>query len=180
MANNKTDNLGRISPHSTEAEEAVLGCMLISDEAVSKAIHSLDAYSFYKKKHRIIFENIIELFNNKKNIDYISLIDILKNKKLLKDVGGSYYITGLSNEAPSFENIEYYAKIVKEKYVLRTIISVAKEISSEAFEGPRVDIRRGGSYLAPNIEFRRRKGPCPHQGGRFLHLLPPGSGLSSG
>jgi len=129
----KKDVASRLEPQSIEAEKAVLGSMLISKEAVPRAMTFLSKDSFFDRKHQIIYKNIIELFEGNSAIDSVSLLDILKKNKELEDVGGAYYITGLSNEAPSHENIEYYASIVKEKYVLRTIITVAKEMSSEAF-----------------------------------------------
>ena len=128
------DKVGRISPHSIEAEEGVLGCMLINSESIPKAIQLLDSKSFYSTNHSIIFENMVELFDNNKSIDYISLTEQLKKNKQLKNVGGSYFITGLSNNAPAAHNVEYYAQIVKEKEILRRIISVAVDISTEAYE----------------------------------------------
>ena len=124
MENDNRD-AGRISPHSIEAEEAVLGCMLINKAAVSKVIEGLDKSSFYSNPNSIIFDSIVDLFDENKNIDYISLIDSLKRKKELKAVGGAYYVTGLSKNAPSAENVEYYMQIVKEKSILRNIINVA-------------------------------------------------------
>ena len=132
--NKNIKDLGRISPHSFEAEEAVLGCMLINNEAVSKVIQELNSTSFYKSSNAIIFDSMVELFNNDMNIDYISLVDQLKKKKQLKSIGGSYFITGLSKNAPSAENVQYYIQIVKEKAILREIISVSINISSEAYD----------------------------------------------
>jgi len=135
MTDNKVkDKITRISPHSIEAEEAVLGCMLINNDSVAKAIQSLDSKSFYSSANSTIFENMKELFEKNNNIDYVSLTDQLKKKKKLDLVGGAYYITGLSNNAPSAHNVEYYADIVKEKEILRRIISVAINISTEAYE----------------------------------------------
>ena len=135
MVDNKVkDKITRISPHSIEAEEAVLGCMLINNDSVAKAIQSLDSKSFYSSANSTIFENMKELFEKNNNIDYVSLTDQLKKKKKLDLVGGAYYITGLSNNAPSAHNVEYYADIVKEKEILRRIISVAINISTEAYE----------------------------------------------
>jgi len=128
------DKIGRISPHSVEAEEGVLGCMLINSESIPKAVQLLDSKSFYNTNNSIIFENMSELFEENKNIDYISLSEQLKKNKQLKTVGGSYFITGLSNNAPSAHNVEYYVQIVKEKEILRRIISVAVDISTEAYE----------------------------------------------
>ena len=134
MVDKKVKNIGRILPHSIEAEEAVLGCMLINNNSVSKAIQMLDKTSFYKTAHSIIFENMVHLFEKNKNIDYVSLIDQLNKNKQLKEVGDSYYITGLSKNAPSAENIEYYAQIVKEKFILRRVIQVSVNISSDAYD----------------------------------------------
>ena len=134
-SNKKNDNkITRISPHSIEAEEAVLGCMLIDSESVPKAIQILDDKSFYNSANSVIFENMKELFEKNNNIDYVSLTDLLKKKKQLDLVGGTYYVTGLSNNAPSAQNVEYYANIVKEKEILRRIISVAIDISTEAYD----------------------------------------------
>ena len=97
MADNNKNTLGRIPPHSLEAEEAVLGCMLINNSSVSNAIDGLQISSFYNPSNATIFENIVELFNENLSIDYVALIDRLKKKKKLSSVGGSYYVTGLSN-----------------------------------------------------------------------------------
>ena len=121
-------------PQSIESEKAVLGSMLISKEAVPRAMNILIDNSFYDAKHQIIYKNIMELFEKNEVIDSVSLINNLKKNKELEKVGGAYYLTGLSNEAPSFENVEYYANIVKEKYILRTVISVSKEISFDAYD----------------------------------------------
>ena len=124
----------RQSPHSIEAEKAVLGCMLLNKEAISKAVQLLVKDSFYNTAHQIIFESIMELSNNQQTIDSITIIDYLNKNDNLKKVGDSYYITGLIEEAPSSENVEYYAKIVKDKYILRTIITTAIDMSSEAYD----------------------------------------------
>ena len=130
MANNKQKESGRILPHSIEAEEAVLGCMLINTNAVPKAIQILEKNSFYSTTNQIIFDSMVELFDHNKTIDYVSITDQLKKNKKLEEIGGAYFITGLSKNAPSAENIDYYAQIVKEKFILRQIIQVSRNISS--------------------------------------------------
>ncbi len=132
---NEKDNQLRIPPHSIEAEQAVLGCMLIDVESVPKAMHHLANDSFYKPAHSIIFSNMMKLFENNNTIDNISLIEQLKKTGQLDSIGGVYYVTGLSSEAPSGENVEYYAKIVKDKAILRTIISASINMSSDAYDG---------------------------------------------
>ena len=109
LASQKNKNI-RLEPQAIEAEKAVLGSMLLSKEAVPRAMTLLMPESFFDSNHKIIFKNIIQLFEDKNNkaIDSVTLIDILKKNKELDTVGGAYYITGLSNDAPSFENIEYY------------------------------------------------------------------------
>ena len=134
MANIKQKETGRILPHSLEAEEAVLGCMLINNNAVPKAIQNLEKNSFYSTINQTIYESMVELFEGNKNIDYVSLTDQLKKNKKLEEVGGAYFITGLSKNAPSAENIDYYAQIVKEKFILRQIIQVSRNISLEAYD----------------------------------------------
>ena len=165
MGNEK--DKGRISPHSIEAEEAVLGCMLINKATVSKVIEGLDKSSFYSTPNSIIFESIVDLFNQNKNIDYISLIDSLKKKKELKSVGGAYYITGLSKNAPSAENVEYYMQIVKEKSILRNIINVAVNISTDAYESQdeAIDILDKAEQTLFSISQNAQKR-------KFLHLDP--------
>ena len=74
------------------------------------------------------------MFEKGKNVDSVTLIDHLKKNKNLKKVGDSYYITGLIEEAPSSENVDYYSEIVKQKYTLRTIINTAIDMSSEAYD----------------------------------------------
>jgi len=133
MSDNKNLNGSRVEPRSLEAEKAVLGCMLIDKESVAKALEDLDHTFFYDKKNEIIFLTIKELFDSSKVIDSLSLTEALKKEKNLTKVGGAYYITGLSNDAPSTGNVEYYAKLVKDKAVLRSLISTAKEMSEDAY-----------------------------------------------
>ena len=132
--NKLKDSITKMSPHSVESEQAVLGCMLINQESVSKAIQELTSNSFYDKSNAIIFENMQKLFNDNKNIDYVSLGNQLEKNKQLEAVGGYHYLTGLANDAPSAHSVGNYAKIVKEKEILRRIISVAVNITDEAYE----------------------------------------------
>ena len=134
MKQENRKNKGRISPHNIEAEEAVLGCMLLSKNAVSKSLQSLTKESFYTTANSIIFSNMIELYDKDETIDNVTVCEQLTKNKQLKNVGGSYYITGLSNNAPTAENVDFYAKIVKEKYILRTIINTASRISTDAYD----------------------------------------------
>ena len=104
----------RKQPFSEEAEMAVLGSILIDIDAANKSMQFLNSNDFYDKKHQLIYGGLVELYNKNSNIDYVAIIEKLKKSKTLEDAGGTYYITGLTNSAPSSQNIEYYANIVKE------------------------------------------------------------------
>jgi len=123
----------RVPPHAEEAEEAVLGSMMLSSKAVSKAIQRLDHRAFYKGAHREIFKAMAKLFSNNEPIDQVSVSDKLEQKDKLEDVGGAYYITGLAESTPSAASVDYYAKIVQEKYLLRRLIQISNEVQAEAY-----------------------------------------------
>ena len=124
----------RLPPQSVEAEQAVLGCMLIDPEAAPRVFHTLTANSFYNTAHAHIYSAMSALFEKNASIDTISVTDQLKKSGKLEDVGGAYFITGLSSDAPSATNVEYYAKIVKEKEILRSIIQSAVQMSTQAYD----------------------------------------------
>lgn len=135
MAENKTEKNINLQPQSLEAEEAVLGAMMIDDDAANKAIGLLKSSSyFYKEAHRKIFEAMLVLSEESNPIDTVSVSNELKKKKSLKSVGGLYYLTGLVDKVPTAANIETYASIVKEKGILRNLISASHYMSKKAFE----------------------------------------------
>ncbi|MEC9006791.1 MAG: DnaB-like helicase N-terminal domain-containing protein, partial [Candidatus Neomarinimicrobiota bacterium] len=121
-------------PQSIEAEQAVLGSMLTTKEAVSKALQWLKPSMFYKDAHIRIASCMVDLFEKGEPIDAVSVVDRLKKKNELKGVGGAYYISGLAESVPTTANIEHYAKIVLEKSILRTLIQVSHEVSKNASE----------------------------------------------
>ncbi len=135
MDNKKSLNktIAKMMPYAPEAEKAVLGCMLINQESVSIAIQKLSSESF-EKKNSLIFKNMERLFNNNENIDYVSLGNELEKNNELELVGGYHYLTGLANNAPSAESVDYYANIVKEYEIKRRIIEVSQKINDEAYE----------------------------------------------
>jgi len=123
----------RQSPYSLSAEKAVLGCLLINKEAIHRTIHSLSINAFYEEAHKTIYAAICNMFESGQIVDSVTITDYLKKNKNLKNVGDSYYITGLVEDAPSSENVDHYSEIVKQKYTLRTIINTAIEMSTEAY-----------------------------------------------
>ena len=129
-----TKEIAKIAPRSIEAEEAVLGCILIDSKAMSKAMQILKVDDFYKASSKTIYEHMIALFDENKEIDYVTLIEKLKKTNSLDKVEGPFYITSLTKNVPSAHNIDYYAKLVKDKSTLRNIISIVRNVSEEAYE----------------------------------------------
>lgn len=133
-AGRKSMPIEKIPPQSIEAEIAVLGSMLIEEQAVAKAIEIIDESVFYKEVHRTIFKTITELFSKNSVVDMVTIIEELRKKGELEGIGGAPYITNLTSSIPTAANIEHYARIVKEKSILRQLINNATEIVQECYE----------------------------------------------
>jgi replicative DNA helicase len=126
--------LEKVPPQNLEAEMAVLGSMLMDEDAISVATESLDKDSFYKDTHKKIFEAIRDLYNANKAVDIITLTDELKRNETLDEIGGASFLTALVNSVPTAANINHYVTIVKEKYILRTLINNSTKIISICYE----------------------------------------------
>lgn len=126
--------LEKLPPQNLEAEMAVLGSMLLDEDAISVAGESLGSDSFYKGTHRKIFETIIGLYNANKPVDLITLNEELKKKEILDEVGGASFLTSLANSVPTAANIGHYVSIVKEKCILRNLINNSTRIVSLCYE----------------------------------------------
>ncbi len=113
---------------------AVLGSMLMDVDAISIATESLDKESFYKDTHKKIFEAIRDLYNANKAVDIITLTDELKRNETLDEIGGASFLTALVNSVPTSANINHYVSIVKERYILRTLINNSTKIISICYE----------------------------------------------
>jgi replicative DNA helicase len=122
-------------PAVPEIEAAVLGAMLIEKEAVSKSIELLTAESFYLKEHKIIFGAMVHLFGASEPIDTVTLYNELKKREQLDDAGGVVYISKLSQNVSSAANVEYHAKIILEKEILRGLITTSHDIARDAYSG---------------------------------------------
>jgi len=133
VANKETDLL-RVPPQSDEAEQALLGAMMLDKEAVSKALQYVTEEAFYKTTHQRIFRAMTQLFNQDQPIDQVSVTDLLKRNGDLEAVGGAYYITGLVESTPSAATAEYYAQVVLEKAILRRLIQTSAIIQTAAYE----------------------------------------------
>ncbi|MCX5711444.1 MAG: replicative DNA helicase [Candidatus Omnitrophica bacterium] len=126
--------LEKIPPQNLEAEMAVLGSMLIDEEAISIAVETLESDLFYKDSHRKIFQAIVDLYNGNKAVDLITLTNELKRSGSLDEVGGASFLTALANSVPTSANINHYVGIVKEKGILRSLINNSTRIVSLCYE----------------------------------------------
>ncbi len=126
--------IGKIPPHSIEAEQSVLGAMLLDREAIISVLESIRPEDFYKDSHREIFEAVIELFEKGEPVDLITLSEQLKQKDVLEGVGGVEYLADLSSGVPSTANAAHYAKIIQEKSFLRKLIRICSEITDMSYE----------------------------------------------
>jgi replicative DNA helicase len=124
---NLEDNLRKIPPQNLEAESSVLGGILLDNEAVNQVLELLRPEDFYRESHRKIFRAIIELTDRSEPVDLITLSDFLKIKNELDAVGGTAYLASLADFVPTAANIAYYARIVREKSILRSLISTARQ-----------------------------------------------------
>lgn len=124
----------RIPPQNIEAEQAVLGAMLIKKEAVIEAMEILRPEDFYRDAHRVVFEAIMAVFQNDSAVDMITVTEQLKKSDLLDKAGGVAGVTALANAVPTAANVVYHAKIVREKAELRELINAGSEITGWAFE----------------------------------------------
>jgi replicative DNA helicase len=125
----------RRPPYSEDAEQAVLAAMLIDQDAVMRAIEVVDDTMFYAERHRRLFRAMMSITERGSVVDPLTLADELSRKGELDGAGGKDYIGFLVDAVPTAANVEYHAKIVKEKALLRRLIEVSTEIVGEAFGG---------------------------------------------
>lgn len=124
----------REEPQAIEAEQSVLGSMILEREAIARVIEILNDRSFYLDSHRKIFNTILSLYDKNIPVDLVTLTDELNNRKESETIGGAEYLATLLEQTPSITNITHYAKIVKEKATLREMIIAAQKIASAGYE----------------------------------------------
>ena len=124
----------RMPPHNTEAEQSVLGSILLRPSALITAMEFLQTNDFYRRAHQLIFQAMIDLNEKNEEIDVVTVANILETSKQLEDVGGAPYLADLANIVPTAANVEYYAKIVEERSLLRRLIQASHDIISETYE----------------------------------------------
>jgi len=157
-------NLDKLPPQNLDAEMAVLGSMLLDEEAVSAAVEKLDAGCFYKDTHRKIFQTISDLYNANKAVDLITLADALRKDNSLDAIGGASYLTSLANAVPTAANINHYSGIVREKYILRTLINNSTKIITVCHEseGNIAEVVDTAERLIFEVSDRRNQGSYLH------------------
>lgn len=126
--------IDRIPPHNIEAEQSLLGALLLDKEAMEKIADNVTSSDFYKDAHGTIFEVMMELYNKHEPIDLLTLGNRLEEKAMLERVGGRSYLIGLSNVVPTSANIGQYAQIIQKKASLRRLQIAATEISQLTFQ----------------------------------------------
>ncbi len=131
----------RLPPQSIEAEQSVLGSLMLDKDAITKIADILSPSDFYRGTHQMVYQTMLELFDNHEAIDILSASQRLKEKKQLEEIGGNSYLTSLINSVPTASHVVYYAKAVRKKKILRDLIKSAEEISVLGYrENEDVDI----------------------------------------
>ena len=160
------EGLIRIPPQALDVEQSVLASIFLDRDAMLLAVETIEANYFYKNSHRIIYQAMLDLFNNKTEIDLLTVTDMLQKKKELEDIGGVYYLTEIVNSTPTSANVEEHLNIIKEKALARLLISGGTEIIEKAY-----DQSEGLDELLDFAELTR-KYPI-HV--RFIEYMPIGS-----
>jgi replicative DNA helicase len=128
-------DIHRTPPHSVEAEQGVIGSMLLSPrQAIAECVEKINEQYFYVPAHQTIYSVLVDLWNSGQAIDLITFTQVLRDRNLLEGVGGAAFVTSLFTFVPTAANIEYYLEIVRDKYVLREIISAATESVRRAYD----------------------------------------------
>jgi replicative DNA helicase len=123
-----------LPPQNIEAEQSVIGSVLLENEAIGTVIEHLTSGDFYKDSHKKIFNAMLELYEKSEPIDLITLTELLNRKEQLEAVGGASYLSAIVSMVPTSANAKYHAKIVKEKSILRSLITTSTEIVTECYD----------------------------------------------
>ena len=164
MADTATATPERTLPHNLEAERSVLGAILIHNDAFNYASEVIDSRDFFRDAHRRIFERMIALSERNDPIDLVTLKAELQRSGELDEIGGPAYIASLSDGVPRSANVEHYARIVKEKSTLRSLIHSANRILAEAYQAeddPDVILDGAEKAIFEIAEDRIREGFVP-------------------
>src|SRR2546430_9190110 len=130
-----SQDIHRTPPNSAEAEQGVLGSMLISPrDTIAECVEKINEEYFYVPAHQTIYNVLVDLWNTGQAIDLITFTQVLRDRNLLEGVGGAAFVTSLFTFVPTAANVGYYIDIVRDKYILRQIIATSTESVRRAFE----------------------------------------------
>ncbi|AOJ62875.1 replicative DNA helicase [Burkholderia ubonensis] len=160
----------KVPPHSVEAEQSVLGGLLLDNAAWDRIADYLSQGDFYRYDHRIIFEHIGRLIASTRPADVVTVYEALTTSGKADDVGGLAYLNALAQNTPSAANIRRYAEIVRDRAVLRRLVSVADEISADAFNPQGKEVRQLLDAAEAKVFSIAEEGARGNQG--FLEIGP--------
>ncbi|MCX5969914.1 MAG: replicative DNA helicase [Coprothermobacterota bacterium] len=126
--------LSRLPPHNLDAEQAVLGSLLLDRDVIAQVLEILSPVDFYREPHAIIFSAIADLLERGEPVDIVTVVDSLRNQGKLETVGGSAYIASLASVVPTASNALYYSRIVEQKSVLRRLIEAGTRIATLGYD----------------------------------------------
>jgi len=126
--------LGKLPPQNIEAEQSLLGSLLLDKDAIIKVADTIRGDDFYRNDHELIYSAIIELFEKRRPVDLITMSDTLEKKKKLEEIGGASYLTTLVNSVPSAAHVTHYAEIVHQKATLRRLLTAASNITALGYQ----------------------------------------------
>lgn len=128
------DITSRIPPNDKDAEQAVLGAVFLSQDALIEAMEYVDADDFYQHANQLIFQAMLNLNDEEEPVDVVTVQNELDRANQIEDIGGVSYLAELASAVPTAANTSYYAKIVKDKSILRRLINAASDIVTRSFE----------------------------------------------
>ncbi len=134
QSNQNASMLGKIPPQAVDMEQAVIGALLLEKDALHRVLDILKPGMFYRDGHNHIFQAILTLFQNSQPIDLLTVKDTLTKEDQLQAAGGAFYLTELTNRVASAANIEYHARVVAEKHILRQLIRMSDEIVRDSYD----------------------------------------------
>ncbi|MDF1757771.1 MAG: replicative DNA helicase [Legionellaceae bacterium] len=151
QARKKTVDPLKRPPHSVEAEQAIIGGLMLENQAWDKVGHKLCEADFYRTEHKVLYKAIVNLSSKSQPFDVVTLLDTLKSSNDLDDAGGEVYLFELANNTPSVANVSAYADIVREKSVQRQLIAVASEIADSAYNPGNRDVAELLDYAESKV-----------------------------
>ncbi len=131
----KPSDMEKLPPQNVEAEQAVLGALLIEGDSIMKTVEIVGEDDFYRAAHRRIYRSMLGLFEKNESIDIVTVSEELKKGGAFEETGGAEYLSALANQTPTAANVVYYAKIVKDKSLQRALLKAATEVAEKIYQG---------------------------------------------